>query len=95
MLHPDDAALMGVATGDRVRLGNSRGEVVVHATIGTGQQPGTVIVESVWPNAAFEGGVGINALTSEEPAFPNGGAVYHDTAIWLRAEAAALAVAAE
>ncbi len=92
MLHPDDAARLGVAPGDRLRLGNSRGEVVLHAAIGMGQQPGTVIVESIWPNAAFEGGIGINALTSEDPAFPNGGAVFHDTAIWVRAEAAALAM---
>ena len=95
MLHPDDAARLGVGEGDRLRLGNDRGEVVLHATIGAGQQPGTVIVESVWPNAAFEGGIGINALTSEDPAFPAGGAVFHDTAIWVRAEAAALAIAAE
>ena len=94
-LHPDDAAALGVVPGDRLRLGNRRGEVVLHAELGEGQQPGTVIVESVWPNAAFEGGIGINALTSDDPAFPNGGAVFHDTAIWVRAEAAALAVAAE
>ena len=95
MLHPEDAARLGVFPGDRVRLGNACGEVVVHAAIGAGQQPGTVIVESVWPNAAFEGGIGINALTSEEPAMPNGGAVFHDTAVWVRAEAASLALAAE
>ena len=95
LLHAADAARLGVATGDRMRLGNARGEVVLHVAIGKGQQPGTVIVESVWPNAAFEGGIGINALTSDEPAFPNGGAVFHDTAVWARAEAAALAIAAE
>ena len=95
MLHPADAARLGIAAGDRLRLGNARGEVVLHAAIGEGQQPGTVISESVWPNVAFEGGVGINALTSDEPAFPNGGAVFHDTAVWVRAEAASLALAAE
>ncbi len=95
MLHPDDAARLGVSDGDRVRLGNNLGEVVLHAVIAAGQQPGTVIVESVWPNAAFEGGIGINALTSDEPAFPNGGAVFHDTAVWARAEAASMALAAE
>ena len=94
-LHPDDAAALGVVEGDRLRIGNRQGDVVLHAAIGEGQQPGTVIVESVWPNAAFEGGIGINALTSEDPAFPNGGAVFHDTAIWVRAEAAVLAIAAE
>jgi methylisocitrate lyase len=53
-----------------------------------------VVVESVWPNADFPGGVGINALTSEDPAPPNGGAVFHDTAVWMRAEVAAMALAA-
>ena len=95
LLHPADAARLGVGPGDLMRLGNSRGEVLLHAEIGTGQQPGTVIVESVWPNAAFEGGIGINALTSDDPAFPNGGAVFHDTAIWVRSEQVSLAIAAE
>ena len=95
LLHPADAARLGVVPGDRLRLGNERGQVVLHAAVAEGQQPGTVIVESVWPNAAFEGGIGINALTSEDAAFPNGGAVFHDTSIWVRGEAAALALAAE
>jgi anaerobic selenocysteine-containing dehydrogenase len=92
MLHAKDAAKLGVRAGDRLRLGNSRGEVVLHAVIATGQQEGTIIVESVWPNAAFEGGVGINALISDEAAFPNGGAVFHDTAVWAKAEAMATAL---
>ncbi len=95
MIHPDDAARLGLEDGDRVRLGNERGEVVVHAHVIGGMQPGVIIVESVWPNAAFEGGIGINALTSDEPAPPMGGAVFHDTSVWLRAEAAVLADAAE
>ena len=81
--------------GGRVRLGNARGEVVVHVRITDGMQPGVVIVESVWPNAAFEGGIGINALTSDDPAPPMGGAVFHDTSLWLRAEAAIVELAAE
>ena len=95
MLHPADAARLGLAPGDRLRLGNARGEVVLHVAVASGQQPGTVIVESIWPNSAFEGGIGINALTSDDAAAPNGGAVFHDTAVWARAEVASLAVAAE
>ena len=81
---PTDAARAGIADGDRVRLGNARGEVVLHARLFDGLQPGVVVAESVWPNAAFEGGIGINALTSDDPAPPMGGAVFHDTAVWLR-----------
>jgi len=95
LLHPADAASLGVAEDDKVRLGNERGEVVLHARLFDGLQPGVLVVESLWPNAAFEGGIGINALTSDEAAPPNGGAVFHDTAVWLRAEASAMAQAAE
>ena len=95
LLHPADAARLGIADGDRVRLGNARGEVVLHARLFDGLQPGVVVAESVWPNAAFEGGIGINALTSDDPAPPMGGAVFHDTAVWLRREAAEMPLAAE
>ncbi len=86
LVHPDDAARLGIAEGGRVILGNARGTVTVHARLATGAQPGVVVVESVWPNADFADGVGINALTSDAPAAPNGGAVFHDTAVWMRAE---------
>ncbi len=83
-IHPQACARLGIGAGDRVRLGNARGSVVVHAEAFDGLQPEVVVVESVWPNAAFEEGVGINALTSAEPGPPRGGAVFHDTAIWIR-----------
>jgi anaerobic selenocysteine-containing dehydrogenase len=88
LVHPDDAARLGIAEGARVRLGNERGQVVVHAKLFDGVQHGVVIVESVWPNVDFEGGIGINALTSDDPAPPFGGAVFHDTAVWMEAVAA-------
>jgi anaerobic selenocysteine-containing dehydrogenase len=84
LLHPDDCAALGVADGDRVELGNERGKVVVHARPRAGQARGVVVVEGIWPNRDFEGGLGINALTSAEPGYPNGGAVFHDTAVWIR-----------
>ena len=95
LLHPADAARLGVSDGSLVRLGNPRGQVVLHARLFDGLQPGVVVAESVWPNAAFEGGIGINALTSDDPAPPMGGAVFHDTAVWVRAEAAEMPLAAE
>ena len=95
MLHPDDAARLGVSDGGLLRLGNARGDVVLHARVTDGMQPGVVIAESVWPNHAFVGGIGINALTSDDAAAPAGGAVFHDTAVWVRAEQAIMAEAAE
>ena len=95
LMHEADASRLGVAPGDLLRLGNSRGEVMLHVTLAVGQQQGTIVVESVWPNAAFVGGIGINALTSDDAAFPNGGAVFHDTAVWARPVAEEIALAAE
>ena len=54
-----------------------------------------LVAESIWPSEYFEGGIGSNALTSDDPALPAGGAVFHDTAVWAQAAGAVLAVAAE
>jgi anaerobic selenocysteine-containing dehydrogenase len=95
LMHPNDARALGITDGAKVRLGNVRGEVVLHARITEGQQPGVLVSESVWPSECFEGGIGINALTSDDPGPPWGGAVFHDIAVWMRAEAAEVALAAE
>ena len=84
LLHPEDCEALGVADGQPVLLGNERGQVTVHARPRPGQQRGVVVVEGIWPNRDFTGGVGINVLTSAEPGYPRGGAVFHDTAVWIR-----------
>jgi anaerobic selenocysteine-containing dehydrogenase len=84
LIHPADCAELGLAEGNRVRLGNRRGTVVVHVHPFDGLQRGVVVVESIWPNRAFEEGIGINALIGADPGPPRGGAVFHDTAIWMR-----------
>ena len=85
LVHPEDCTELGFADGDRVRIGNRLGSVVVHARPFDGLQRGVAVVESIWPNAAFEEGIGINTLVSADPGPPRGGAVFHDTAVWLRA----------
>ena len=85
MIHPQDCAALGLVEGGLVRIGNARGEVVVHVRPFDGLQPGVVVVESIWPNGAFRDGVGINALVTADPAPPRGGAAFHDTAVWLKA----------
>jgi len=84
LIHADDLAAMAADDGARLRLGNERGSVVVPAKSFDGIRRGVVVVEGIWPNHAFEEGVGINALTSAEPGLPAGGAVFHDTSIWIR-----------
>ena len=84
MIHPETLAVLGLAEGDRVRLGNRLDSIVLHARAFDGLQPEVVVVESIWPNGAFEEGLGINALVSADPGPPRGGAVFHDTAIWIK-----------
>ena len=84
LIHPEAARALEISDGDRVRLGNARGEVLVHAKPFDGLQRGVVVVEGVWPNKSFDGGIGINALTGADAGPPNGGAAFHDTAIWIR-----------
>lgn len=87
MISPKDGIRFGISDGALARLGNARGEVVLHARYVDGQTLGTVVVESIWPASAFGGAQrGINVLTSDEPALPAGGAVFHDTAVWMRPE---------
>lgn len=86
-INRDDCAALGLSDGARVRLGNARGSLVIPVEVSDDVRSGIVVVESVWPNAAFVEGIGINLLTSAEPAAPNGGAVYHDTAVWIRPDA--------
>jgi len=83
-IHPADADALGVGDGARVRLGNSRGNLVVHTELFDGLQRGVVIAEGVWQNDAFEEGQGINVLTGADPSAPIGGAAFHDNRIWIR-----------
>jgi anaerobic selenocysteine-containing dehydrogenase len=84
MMHPDDAGALGIAEGDKVVLGNRRGEVRLHASLFAGVRRGVLIAESVFPNATFEDGRGINTLTGADAIAPFGGAAFHDNRVWVR-----------
>ncbi|MCW5687305.1 MAG: molybdopterin oxidoreductase family protein [Pseudolabrys sp.] len=84
MIHPDDAAEQGIADGDEVVLGNKRGEVRLHAKVFDGVRRGVLIAESIWPNAAYPDGKGINTLTGADAVAPFGGAAFHDNKVWVK-----------
>ena len=84
MIHPDDAAPLGIADGGKVVLGNERGEVRLHARLFDGVRRGVLIAESIFPNAAFEDGRGINTLTGADAIAPFGGAAFHDNKVWVK-----------
>lgn len=82
-INPDDLSRLGVADGDRISMGNERGEITLLAEAFPGVQPGVVIVESIPPNDQFEGGEGLNTLTSAFQVAPFGGAAFHDNHVWI------------
>jgi anaerobic selenocysteine-containing dehydrogenase len=83
LIHPGDLSELGLADGDRIRMGNERGEIELIATSFAGAKRGVVIVESVKPNEQFAGGKGINTLTSAEAVAPYGGVAFHDNHVWI------------
>lgn len=84
LVHPDDLAALGLADGARIRMGNGRGEIVLHAKAFDGLCRGVVIVEAIPANHRFVGGEGINTLTGADQAAPLGGAAFHDNHVWIR-----------
>ena len=88
MMHPLDAASLGIADGDAVTLGNPRGETTLIAKLFDGVRRGVLIAESIHPNRDHIGGRGINTLTGAETVAPIGGAAFHDNKVWVKRAAA-------
>ena len=86
LMHPIDMASLGLGEDDWIRVGNDRGEVVLRISEAEKIARHTVIIESIWPKSGFANGVGINVLIGSDPIPPNGGAAFHDCAVWVRAE---------
>ncbi|MEQ1613987.1 MAG: molybdopterin oxidoreductase family protein [Hyphomicrobiaceae bacterium] len=84
-INPADLAELGLVDGQKIRMGNGRGEIILHAEVFEGVLPGVVIVEAIPPNSQFENGEGLNTLTSAHQAAPFGGAAFHDNHCWIKA----------
>lgn len=82
-IHPDTAERFGIKDRQAVRIGNRRGSLTLSAKLHTNIQADTVVVEGIWSASAFPENIGINSLIDDTPAAPNGGAVFHDTAVWV------------
>lgn len=81
---PADLQRLGLKDGDKVILGNHRGEVILHVKDHESQETGVLIAEGLWPNDQHENGCGINALTGADQPAPAGGGVFHDIAVWMK-----------
>ena len=64
-MHLDDAQARGIANGDKVRVFNHRGEILLQARVDGAVQPGVVSARLNWAKLT-PGFQSINALTSEK-----------------------------
>ncbi|MGF7158678.1 anaerobic selenocysteine-containing dehydrogenase [Rhodoligotrophos appendicifer] len=85
LINPADVSRLNLVDGQKVKVGNDRGTVTLHAKSFAGVKPGVVIAESIWPNSAFEDGQGINTLTGADQPAPLSGCAFHDNRVWIRA----------
>lgn len=81
LIHPQDAAALGVAEGEQVEVSNPRGCVVLAVRLFDGLRRGVVVSEQIQPARAHHGGRGINTLTGADPVAPVGGAAFHDNRV--------------
>ncbi|MCB8836610.1 molybdopterin oxidoreductase family protein [Aurantimonas sp. VKM B-3413] len=84
LIHPQDAAREGLASGALVTIGNARGAVRLALSVSDTVKPGVLVHEGLWANSDFLDGEGINTLTGADPVAPFGGAAFHDNRVWLR-----------
>lgn len=83
-IHPVDMQKLGLEDGQKIIIGNERGQVHLHACSFDGVLEGVTIAESIWPNQAFEDGCGINTLVGADVPAPVGGGTFHDVHIWIK-----------
>jgi anaerobic selenocysteine-containing dehydrogenase len=81
VIHPDDAAPRGIASGDEVRVANDRGSFVAIADVSERVRPGVVAsTKGRWPGHSTHGTT-VNATVDERDSDMGGGAVYHDNRV--------------
>jgi len=70
-----DAAALGIADGDKVKVWNERGQCTFVAAVGDDVLPGVVVSQGLWADSADSGAL-VNALTPDRLADMGGGAVF-------------------
>ena len=82
-MHATDAAPRGIGNGDEVEVFNARGSIRLKARVDGQVGAGVVAARLEW-NKLSEGGMNINALTSERLTDIGGGATFYSTLVEVR-----------
>jgi anaerobic selenocysteine-containing dehydrogenase len=80
-IHPDDAAPRGISEGDRVRVFNDRGSMVLTARITDKARPGVVVALSIWWRKLSPDATNANMVTSQALTDMGRAATFYDTLV--------------
>jgi anaerobic selenocysteine-containing dehydrogenase len=80
-IHPKDAALRGIETGDRVRVFNDRGAVEIAASVEDATLESVVTMPHGFWASLLPGGSSANALTSDGLSDLGGGGAIYDARV--------------
>jgi anaerobic selenocysteine-containing dehydrogenase len=81
LLHPNEAAVRGIQTGDRVRSWNDRGDFFASAVVTEDVRPGVAVSYGVRWARFSEGGRTVNDTTSQGETDLGKAAVFYDNAV--------------
>ncbi|GEM47776.1 molybdopterin-containing oxidoreductase family protein [Deinococcus cellulosilyticus] len=77
LMHPEDAAHLGLEHGQDAKLSSPQGEVVRQVRLHEGVTPGVVVLEGSWWGLSARDGKSINTLTSERLTDLGAGSTFH------------------
>jgi anaerobic selenocysteine-containing dehydrogenase len=80
-IHPRDAAMRGIVSGEIVRVCNELGEVTLKAEVTGGVIEGTVLAPGVWWAKHSPDGRNINQVTPQDEADMGAGALFYDVLV--------------
>ncbi|MEP6941830.1 MAG: molybdopterin oxidoreductase family protein [Betaproteobacteria bacterium] len=80
-IHPADAALRAITEGDRVRVFNDRGSLVLTARITDKARPGVVVALSIWWRKLSPDATNANMVTSQALTDMGRAATFYDTLV--------------
>jgi anaerobic selenocysteine-containing dehydrogenase len=85
VLHPSDAEIRGLRTGDVARVYNDRGEFQARVRVSDAVRPGVAAAtKGFWPKRVA-GAANTNATVAERDSDMGGGAVFHDNRVEVTA----------
>jgi anaerobic selenocysteine-containing dehydrogenase len=81
LLHPNEAAVRGIRTGDRVRVWNDRGHFFASARVTDEVRPGVAASYGVRWARLSEQGLTVNDTTAQRLSDMGGGSTFYDNAV--------------